>query len=59
LVDDVPPFTRQLKHLVDVQRGITEPNCSGLEGWKNLLVLEGMVNSMKTGQPMNINVEID
>jgi predicted dehydrogenase len=59
LVGDVPPFTRQLKHLVDVQRDITQPNCSGLEGLKNLLVLEGMVKSVKTGQPVDIDVEID
>jgi predicted dehydrogenase len=57
LVDDVPPFSRQLKHLVDVHRGVAEPNCSGSEGSRNLLVLEGMVESMKTGHPVDLEME--
>lgn len=55
-VDDVPPFSRQLKHLADVHRGAVEPNCPGEEGLMNLLVLEGMVESMKMGYPVDIKL---
>jgi predicted dehydrogenase len=56
-IDDVPPFTLQLKHLVDVYRGDAEPNCSAIEGLKDLVVLESMVESMRTRRPVDVPEE--
>ncbi|ODQ55848.1 NAD(P)-binding protein [Saitoella complicata NRRL Y-17804] len=53
-VDDVPPFTLQLRNLVGVHRGEEEPMCSGDEGYKDLVVIEAIVESMETGKPVDI-----
>jgi predicted dehydrogenase len=51
-IDDVPPFTLQLKHFVDVIKGTAQPGCSGLEGLKNIMVLEAVEKSMRCQLPV-------
>ncbi|KIM74704.1 hypothetical protein PILCRDRAFT_79797, partial [Piloderma croceum F 1598] len=51
-IDDVPPFTLQLKHFVDVIKGAAQPSCSGLEGLKNIIVLEAVEKSMRFQLPV-------
>lgn len=53
-IDDVPPFTLQLRDLVAVQRGEKEPTCSGVEGCKSLFVVEAITKSMETGVPVMV-----
>ena len=53
-VDSIPPFTRQLKHLIAVVRGTEEPNCSDKEGLKAVLVLEAVFKSLKTKGPVQV-----
>lgn len=53
-VDDVPPFTLQLQHFLAVVRGEQEPNCSAIEGLKDVLVIEAVFESLKTGQVVNV-----
>jgi predicted dehydrogenase len=51
-VDDVPPFTRQLKHFISAIRGEVEPNCSGKDGLKAVFVMEAMFKSLATNAPV-------
>ncbi|KAJ7439473.1 hypothetical protein FB451DRAFT_147181 [Mycena latifolia] len=53
-VDAVPPFTRQLQHFVRVCRGHEEPNCSGLEALKTIILLEAVKESMGTGKAVEV-----
>jgi predicted dehydrogenase len=50
--DEVPPFTLQLKHFIDVIRGRAQPSCSGLEGLKDIAVLEAVEKSMRCQLPV-------
>jgi len=47
-LDDIPPFTCQLRGLVAIQRGESEkgPMCSWIEGRKSLFVVEAITESM-------------
>ncbi|GAA6000643.1 hypothetical protein JCM10207_004590 [Rhodosporidiobolus poonsookiae] len=56
-VDPTPPFTRQLRHFVDVVEGRAEPSCGGLDGLKTIITLEAILQSMKTGQPVDVAQE--
>jgi predicted dehydrogenase len=51
-IDDVPPFTLQLKHFVDVIKGAARPSCSGSEGLKDIIVLEAVAKSMRSQVPV-------
>ncbi|GAA5862457.1 hypothetical protein JCM8547_002071 [Rhodosporidiobolus lusitaniae] len=53
-VDSTPPFTRQLRHFVDVVEGKAEPSCGGLDGLKSIITLEAILESMKTGLPVDV-----
>ncbi|KAL7271114.1 hypothetical protein RUND412_006155 [Rhizina undulata] len=53
-IDDILPFDLQLAHLVDVVRGISEPNCSGSEGARDISVIEAVKKSMQTGLPVEV-----
>jgi len=44
---NLPPFTLQLKHFIHVTRGRAQPSCSGLEGLKDIAVLEAVEKSMR------------
>jgi hypothetical protein len=44
--DDVPLFTLQLKHFVDVIQGTVQLSCSWLEGLKDVLVLKAVKKPM-------------
>ena len=53
-INDVLPFTLQLRHFIAVVRGEIEPNCSAREGLKAVLVVEAIFKSLKTKQPIRI-----
>lgn len=53
-VDSVLPFTRQLRHFVDVCQGTAEPNCSALEALKTIILLEAVKESISTGKPVDV-----
>lgn len=55
-IDDVAPFTLQLRDLVAVHRGEKEPICSGLEGCKSLSVVEAITKSMESRQVVRVEV---
>ncbi|GAA5884852.1 hypothetical protein JCM6882_007123 [Rhodosporidiobolus microsporus] len=56
-VDPTPPFTRQLRHFVDVVEGKAEPSCGGLDGLRTIITLEAILESMKTGLPVEVAQE--
>ncbi|KAJ6491461.1 hypothetical protein DFH09DRAFT_370156 [Mycena vulgaris] len=56
-VEAVPPFTRQLQHFVRVCMGQEEPNCSGLEALKTIILVEAVKESMKTGKAIDVEDE--
>ncbi|KAL7268281.1 hypothetical protein RUND412_009102 [Rhizina undulata] len=60
-VDDILPFHLQLEHLVDVVRGIVEPNCSGSEGGRDISVIEAVkkkyVHGLTGGGGTNISLQ--
>lgn len=58
LPDNAAPFDLQLAHFVDVIRGEAEPSCSGEEGLRALMVCEAVQRAMRTGQPVEINVDL-
>ena len=53
-VDRTDPLTNQVKHFADVIRGAAEPICSGRDGLKTLQVIDAVVESARTGRPVNI-----
>lgn len=58
LPDDAAPFDLQLAHFVDVIQGETSPSCSGEEGLRALIVCEAVQKAMRTGQPVDIDVNL-
>ncbi len=53
-IEDIPPFTLQLRHFVDVCKGKAEPNCSSLEALKTIILLEAIKESMAKGVPVDV-----
>ena len=53
-VDRSDPLANQVKHFVDVIRGEAEPICSGRDGLKTMQVVDAVVESARTGRPVNI-----
>jgi predicted dehydrogenase len=58
LSDDKAPFDLQLAHFVDVINGTVEPSCSGEEGLRALIVCEAVQKAMRSGQPVDIDVDL-
>jgi predicted dehydrogenase len=48
------PLANQIEHFAAVIRGEAEPICSGRDGLKTMQVLEAVVESARTGQPVDI-----
>jgi predicted dehydrogenase len=58
LPDEKAPFDLQLAHFVDVINGDAEPSCSGEEGLRALIVCEAVQKAMRSGQPVDIDVDL-
>jgi predicted dehydrogenase len=58
LPDHAAPFDLQLAHFVEVIRGQAVPSCSGEEGLRALIVCEAVQRAMRTGQPVDIEVDL-
>jgi predicted dehydrogenase len=48
------PLANQVEHFAAVIRGEAEPICSGRDGLKTLRVVEAVVESARTGQPVDL-----
>jgi len=48
------PLANQIEHFAAVVRGAAEPICSGRDGLKTLLVVDAVVESARTGQPVEL-----
>lgn len=48
------PLANQIEHFAAVIRGEAEPVCSGRDGLKTLLVVDAVVESARTGQPVEL-----
>jgi predicted dehydrogenase len=48
------PLANQIEHFAAVVRGEAGPICSGRDGLKTMQVLEAVVESARTGQPVDI-----
>jgi predicted dehydrogenase len=53
-VERSDPLANQIGHFADVIRGKAEPICSGRDGLKSLLVVDAVVESARTGQPVDL-----
>ena len=53
-VERSDPLANQVEHFVDVIHGDAEPICSGRDGLKTLQVVDAVVESARTGRPVNI-----
>jgi len=53
-VDRSDPLANQVTHFAEVIRGEAQPICSGRDGLKTLLVVDAVVESARTGQPVDI-----
>ena len=53
-IDDIPPFTRQLKHFINSVRGEVEPNCSARDGFKAVLIVDSIFRSLDLGAPVAV-----
>lgn len=58
LPDAKAPFDMQLAHFVDVINGNCQPSCSGEEGLRALIVCEAVQRAMRSGQPVDIDVDL-
>jgi predicted dehydrogenase len=52
--DRADPLANQVTHFAAVIRGEAQPICSGRDGLKTLQVVEAVVESARTGQPVDI-----
>jgi predicted dehydrogenase len=48
------PLANQIEHFAAVISGEAEPVCSGRDGLKTLLVVDAVIESAKTGQPVDL-----
>jgi len=48
------PLANQVKHFAAVIRGEAEPICSGRDGLKTLQVVDAVVESARTGRPVDL-----
>jgi predicted dehydrogenase len=49
------PLAHQIEHFAAVIRGTAEPICSGRDGLKTLRVVDAVVASARTGQPVDLS----
>jgi predicted dehydrogenase len=49
------PLANQIEHFAAVIRGEAEPICSGRDGLKTMQVLDAVVESARTGQPVDVD----
>lgn len=54
-IDATPPFTHQLRHFAKVIEGKEEPNCSAQDALLTILTLEAILESAKTGLPVQVS----
>jgi predicted dehydrogenase len=54
-VDKTDPIANQIKHFAEVIRGEAKPICTGRDGLKALMVVEAVVESSRTGQPVAVS----
>ncbi|KAJ5561916.1 Oxidoreductase N-terminal [Penicillium sp. DV-2018c] len=55
---DMAPFDLQLAHFVDVINGDALPSCTGEEGLRALFVCEAIREAMRSGQPVDIDLDL-
>jgi predicted dehydrogenase len=53
-VERSDPLANQIAHFADVIRGEVDPICSGRDGLASLLVLDAVVESARTGRPVEL-----
>ena len=53
-VERTDPLANQVDHFAAVIRGEVQPICSGRDGLKTLLVVDAVVQSARTGQPVDL-----
>ena len=53
-VERTDPLANQIEHFAAVIRGEAAPICSGRDGLKTLLVVDAVVESARTGRPVDI-----
>jgi predicted dehydrogenase len=53
-VERSDPLTGQVQHFVDVILGVAEPICSGRDGLKTMQVVDAVIESARSGRPVNI-----
>jgi predicted dehydrogenase len=53
-VERSDPLAGQVNHFAEVIRGEAEPICSGRDGLKTMQVVDAVVESARTGRPVNI-----
>ena len=53
-MDRSDPLANQVTHFVEVIRGGARPVCSGRDGLKTLKVVDAVVESARTGRPVEI-----
>src|SRR5579871_999010 len=54
-IEHQDPFANQLRHFVDVVRGNAAPIESAAEGYRNMLVVEALVQAARTGREVRIS----
>ncbi|SCV69807.1 BQ2448_1201 [Microbotryum intermedium] len=57
VVEEVPPFTSQLKNFVGVCRGQEAPVCSASDAMRTMKTMEALQRSGRTGEPIVIEGE--
>jgi len=53
-VERSDPLANQIEHFAAVIRGEEEPVCSGRDGLKTLRVVDAVVESARTGRPVEL-----
>ena len=55
VVDRSDPLANQVRHFAAVIRGDAQPICSGRDGLRTLRVVNAVVESAKTGRPVDVD----
>jgi predicted dehydrogenase len=53
-VERSDPLAHQVAHFAEVILGVAEPICSGRDGLKTMQVIDAVVESARTGRPVNV-----
>lgn len=54
-LDRSDPLANQIAHFVEVIRGKAQPVCSGRDGLKSLKVVDAVIESARTGRPVDVD----